>query len=350
MADEARGPTTSTAAVRVPPWLVFGLLAAAALVLVPYWAWIVVAVWIADLGRRLIPPLTRLTGRRRRAAAVLTVALLSVVVVPALLLATSLVVDAIALGERLAASAQVRAVLESLVTDAGAGAAPAAATPATAAQSPLDLLVAHGAQAWTVLALLASAATHAVIGLVVFIASAYVVLADGPDAYAWLERHAPVPREVFRRLAAAFLETGHGLVIGVFGAGLVQAALATIFYVAIDVPQPFVLGLLTLLASVVPAIGTSFVWLPVAAGLALTGRTDAAIAMGAFGLLVIGTVDNLVRPWLARWAHLALPAPVIMIAMFGGISLVGPSGLILGPLALRLAKEALVIAREQREP
>jgi predicted PurR-regulated permease PerM len=114
------------------------------------------------------------------------------------------------------------------------------------------------------------------------------------------------------------------------------------------VPEPFVLGLMTLMASVLPSVGTALVWVPVTIGLALTGRTEAAIGMGVIGVAVIGSIDNLVRPLLARWGQLALPSYLIMVSMFGGIALVGASGVVLGPLVLRLAKEALVMAREER--
>lgn len=340
MADDQRRDDSTTYGVRVA--LAVLVVAAAGLILVPFWPWLVLAVWVGVLGRRLVPPLTRLTGRRQRAAALVTVALISSVVVPAALLVGAIVVDAIALVERLLRSEEARGVFEALVSGSPGGSD-------REALSPIDLLVSHGGRAWTVLRVIASAATQAVLGLVVFVTCTYVVLADGPVTYAWIERHAPVPPAVLRRFAAAFMETGRGLLIGVGGAGVAQAVLATGFYVAIGVPQPLVLGLLTLIASLVPAIGTAFVWGPVAIGLAMTGRSDAAVAMGLFGVLVIGSVDNLARPWLARRAKLELPAWVIMVGMFGGISLVGPEGLLLGPIVLRLAKEALVIAREERE-
>src|SRR6185436_10017871 len=85
------------------------------------------------------------------------------------------------------------------------------------------------------------------------------------------------------------------------------------------------------------------VWVPVTAGLALTGRTGAAIALGVVGVGLIGTVDNVARPYLARRGQLQLPTWVVLFAMFGGIELIGGWGLLLGPLALRLAKEALLI-------
>lgn len=318
-----------------------GLVIAAALVLAPLWTWLVLAIWVGQLARFLVPPLTRLTGGRQRAAGVITAALIALILVPIGLVVVKLVADTILLAERLIESQEVRAVFEKLVTEG--------ATAGAQQQSPLDFIVAHGGQAWDVLSVVFAVAARTLLGLFVFITGTYVVLVDGPRAFHWFERHVPLEPAAFRRLAAAFSETGRGLFIGVGGAGLAQATVATITYVAIDVPEPFVLGLLTLAASVVPAVGTAFVWVPVAIGLALTGRVEAAIALTVVGLAVIGTIDNVLRPLLARWGQLDLPAYLIMVGMFGGIALIGAPGLILGPLVLRLAKEALVLAREHRE-
>ena len=125
---------------------------------------------------------------------------------------------------------------------------------------------------------------------------------------------------------------------------------ATTFYVGLGMPQRSRLGALTLACSIVPAIGTAMVWLPVALALWLGDRPTAAIVMFAGGVLVIGTIDNFVRPYLARKGHLQLPTFVVALAMFGGIAALGARGVLLGPLVIRLAKEVLAIARDARAP
>jgi predicted PurR-regulated permease PerM len=330
----------------VPRVVVAGLCAAALVILLPFWTPLVLSIWIGHSLRRMIPGLTKLTGRKARAAALITVALVAVILVPLGLIAISLVSDAIELAKRLATTPELRTMFEKLVTDgASSTGAPGAEPPAP---NPMQLVMQHGNRAWSVLSMVFSVATKVIIGLFIFISSIYVVLADGPAAYHWLERHSPLEQRTLKRFANAFIETGHGLFIGVGGAGLAQSVVATIAYIVIGVPEPFVLGLLTLCASVVPSIGTAFVWVPVAIGLALTGRTDAAIGLTVVGVAVIGSIDNVVRPFLAKWGKLELPAFLIMVSMFGGLALVGAAGIILGPLVLRLAKEAIDIAHEER--
>ena len=130
--------------------------------------------------------------------------------------------------------------------------------------------------------------------------------------------------------------------------GLAPGIVARITYFARGVPRAFVLGLLTCITSVIPSVGTALVWVPVAVGLALAGKTLAAVIMGTVGLVVIGTVDNVLRPVFARFGRLELPTFVLLTSIFGGLAMFGTWGLLLGPLSARLAKEALMMARLDR--
>jgi len=65
------------------------------------------------------------------------------------------------------------------------------------------------------------------------------------------------------------------------------------------------------------------VWLPISIALAVSGHTTDAIVLAAGGFLVIGTIDNFVRPYLARRGQLQLPTFVVALAMFGGITSMG---------------------------
>jgi predicted PurR-regulated permease PerM len=83
----------------------------------------------------------------------------------------------------------------------------------------------------------------------------------------------------------------------------------------------------------------------VAVGLALSGRTTPAIILAFVGVFLISTIDNVLRPIFARYGKLALPTYALLISIFGGLTIFGPWGLVLGPLSLRMAKEALILLR-----
>jgi predicted PurR-regulated permease PerM len=93
-------------------------------------------------------------------------------------------------------------------------------------------------------------------------------------------------------------------------------------------------------------VGTAIVWVPLAVGLAVTGRTTAAVILVIIGAGVISTVDNVLRPVFSRYGELQMSSFALLLAMFGGLALFGGWGLALGPLIVRLAVEALDIAKE----
>lgn len=326
----------------IPRWLVAILCVGAVIVSLPFAPWVVLAIWLGLYARTIHTPLTRALRGRSALAATLTVLLMLVIVIPVALLTTSVVIDAIELVQRLLASDRAKSVLERL---AGSG-DESTKHSLISIEGLTDLVMSQGARAWTILRQVAGAAAHVVIGLLIFVSGIYGVLTEGKDWYAWIRQHAPISASSLDRFAAAFVETGRGMAYGVAGAGLIQSIVATIAFLVLGVPSAIALGMLTLMFSVIPAIGTAIVWVPVAAGLAVTGRTGAAIVLAVIGVAVIGSVDNLARPFLAKRGNLQLPTYVVLIAMFGGIELIGGWGVILGPLVVRLAKEAILIRSE----
>jgi predicted PurR-regulated permease PerM len=330
----------------MPRWLVAGLAIAAGILVLPFAPWVILAMWLGRWAKRRIHrPVMRVIGDRPGLAASFTVVILLLVFVPIAALLASLTVDAIALVQQLLASDAGKSVLEQLA----GGPKPAAEITEHAVTSPegiADLIRTQGERAWAIATQVAGATAHFVIGMLILATGIFGVLTEGEKWYAWIETNAPVAPTTTRRLSDAFVETGRGLAYGIVGAGLIQAAVATTAFLIIGVPSALALGMLTLLFSVIPAIGTAIVWVPVAIGLALTDRTGAAIALGAVGIFVIGTIDNLARPFLARRGHLAVPSYLLLIAMFGGVELIGGWGLLVGPLVVRLAKEAIAIRGE----
>lgn len=299
--------------------------------------WLVLAAWFATLSRPALQKLTRALGGRHRAAAALTMLAVVALVVPLVLLGFALVNDATELYETLSASRSGRAALRALVsTDA-----PSALR--LDSRAMFTLIEQHGTRALSLADGLASAA----LGLFVFFSTAYVLLADGPRAYVWLERTLPIANRHIQRFARAFNETGRGLFVSVLLSGVSQAAVATICYVALDVPRAGILGVLTLLVSVIPSVGTAIVWVPVVIGLAIVGRGTEATILAVLGVFVISAVDNLLRPVFARWGHLELHPLVVLLSMLGGLAVLGGWGLLLGPLLARWLVEALRISREE---
>ena len=324
-------------------WTIVVLALAAAITLVPLAMPIALAAWTAGLARPLARRLERVVGKRR-VASVMTLALLLVVLVPLGLAVASLVVSGIELVSRAAASDQVRIALQSLVSEGGGDVGLSdILDPRRAAQ----LIGEHGAEAWSIVKAFAGTTAGAVVQLFVYIIATQLFLADGEVGWAWLVDRAPLAPPILGRLRATFYETGRGLIIGVGGTALIQGTVAAVAYTAVGVPRALTLAQLTFFAAFIPMFGTALVWVPIAAGLALTGQLGRALILAGIGALVISTIDNILRPVLARWGRLDLPVAVQILAVFGGFSVFGAWGFLLGPLLVRMAKEALDIARDE---
>ncbi len=315
---------------------------AAVVVLAPLWAPLVLAAWIADLLRPAVRNFERHLGGRRRAAGVL------IVLVAVGILAPLIGIVAALTNSILEFLGQVRAALEGqgslaavLLGEGKAGAHPELSDWA-------DLASRYGTNAWRAMAVVGRASARAAIAVVVFGAALYTFISEGERGYAWLEEHAPIPSQALARLAAAFRETGRGLIVGAGGTALVQGALATAAYLAIGIPRAFILGPLTAVCALVPFVGTGLVWIPLAIELGASGQYWRLGVVVAMGLGVHSLVDNFLRPFLTRYGRLKLPTFVVLVSMLGGIAVFGVTGAILGPLVVRLCVESLAIELERR--
>lgn len=303
----------------------------------PFAASIVLGAWAAHLSRPLFFKTSRALRGREKAAAVLTLALFVLIAAPFVLAVTTLVPAARALIEQLRGASGGRDVLSALVSGD------------TSSGGKLDIVglaKQYGAGASKALGIIAGASADVLIGAFVCFATFYALLVRGERAYAWIEERAPVRPEITKRMSNAFYEAGRGLLVGTGLAALVQGVLCGITYAVLGVPRAILLGLLSVVGALIPVTGPAIIWIPVAAGLALTGHPAKAAILVAISLVLVGTVDNVMRPWLSRRAHVGLSTTVVLIAIFGGMVAFGPWGLLLGPLVARLAKEALEIARD----
>lgn len=324
-------------------WCLTLLGAAAALSLLPLWAPLLLASWLAVAFRSLHGKLAQKLGRRNRAAGVLTVLLVAAALLPLLAVGLSLVGTAAGAVEQAQKADGLADGLKSVLQ-----AEPKGASEGFDVRHLGQLVQQHGGQAWQALSLVFGAASTAAVGIFVFIYGFYVCLVDGERARHWIVDHSPLERWQTERLAAAYEETGRGLLIGVGLTALFQGAVATVGYLIIGVPQPLVFGLLTVLAALIPSIGTGLIWAPLAVGLFVAGKTGAGAAVLGLGV-VISVADNFIRPLVSKHAALDLPAYLLFVAMLGGIVMFGAWGLLAGPLFVRLFIEALRIGRERRE-
>jgi len=332
---------------RALPWYLWVLLAGGLLTLVPLWMPFLLAAWFARLVQPLVDGLTRRLGSRHPGV-ILSLGLVIMVIVPVAAAVTQLIVAGSDLFTNFLANKEWRGALQSLVSDS-TGAERASAAQLLNPERILQVLRDHGAAAFGVLKSVFGATTAAVIAFFIFFLSCYHFLHDGTKYWAWMRDHVPVETKALDRFADAFHETGRGLIIGVGLTCFTQAVVATIAYAALGIPRALLLGELTFFAAFIPSFGTALLWVPVAVGLALTGAYVKAAILAGIGILVVGTIDNLLSPMFSRWGKLDLPVYVLVVSIFGGFAIFGAWGFLMGPLTVRLAKEALILAKESEE-
>lgn len=320
--------------------LVVGLTLLAVVVLVPLAAPLILGTWVAFIARPWLKRATRFTRNRARAAAMLTAIFITLSLLPLVLIVFAAAADAVDLYK------QIRGSQNDLL---GALLKPEGATGKSVhlgLREAITIAQSYGERIWDIAVTLSGTAASAVVGAIIFFWSVYATLSHGATAYVWLATHSGLREDVIDRMRNAYVETGRGLLIGVCGTSAIQGAVAMATFFALGIPRALLLGFLTMILCILPGLGSALVWGPTAIALAMTGQTGKAGILTAIGILVIGTVDNLVRPFLARAAELKMSTFMLFVSMIGGIAVFGGFGLFLGPLVLRLAREALELRQE----
>jgi predicted PurR-regulated permease PerM len=169
--------------------------------------------------------------------------------------------------------------------------------------------------------------------LAMMLIALFFVLADGNHLADWIKKVSPMGPSRTNELLKEFRVVARSVIGANFLTGLLQAVVATGGYLIAQVPQPLFFGLITLLTSFIPSVGTSIVSLPLAGLLFLMGHPWAALFLTLWSVLFVATVDNLVRPMLIK-GDLDVHGALIFFSIIGGIGIFGMAGIVVGPMAL----------------
>jgi predicted PurR-regulated permease PerM len=122
---------------------------------------------------------------------------------------------------------------------------------------------------------------------------------------------------------------------GILFVALAQGLFLSLGFWFLGIGSPLLWGTFGAIASVVPFVGATLVWVPAVIGLVLMGSYWKALALGLWGSLVVGSVDNILRPLVVGAREKEDPV-LLGLAMLGGTYAFGPLGLLLGPLTVSL--------------
>lgn len=164
---------------------------------------------------------------------------------------------------------------------------------------------------------------------------AFFLLRDGSRLVELLIQALPLGDERERLLFAKFAEVTRATVKGNLFIAIVQGALGGLIFWILGITGAVLWGVVMAVFSLLPAVGAAVVWIPVAIYLTAIGDYVPAAVLTAFGAVVIGLADNLLRPILVG-RDTKLPDYIVLLSTLGGLVMFGINGFVMGPLVAAL--------------
>ncbi len=160
---------------------------------------------------------------------------------------------------------------------------------------------------------------------------AFFMIRDGEGLVRLMRNGVPLAHQHKKELLAKFTAVIRATVEGNVVVACIQGMLGGLAFWYLDVSGAFLWAVLMALLSLLPAVGAALVWLPVAVYFLIAGDFWQGAALMAYGMLVIGLIDNLLRPYLVGRGA-GLPDYLVLITTVGGIAVFGINGFVLGPV------------------
>lgn len=170
----------------------------------------------------------------------------------------------------------------------------------------------------------------------------YYLLKDGSKLKDIIFKISPLSEnhneEIFKKLKVAIAS----VIQGTITVSIIQGILSGIGFIIFGVPNAALWGFITVIAALVPIVGTSLVLTPIIIYLFVFDTLFSAIGLLAWGIIIVGLIDNFLGPKLIQ-RHIQIHSFLILLSVLGGISVFGPIGFLIGPLFLALLSALLSI-------
>ena len=173
------------------------------------------------------------------------------------------------------------------------------------------------------------------LGVVVFFFALYYFYKDGDDILEKLMLITPLPKKHDKAIFKKFKEVSLAMLFGIFFTAIIQGTLAGIGYAIVGIQNPIFWATATALFSLVPLFGTAIIWVPASIFLIISGNIIGGVGLLLWGSLIVGTVDNFIRPFLIEGRAPVHPL-LTFLSVLGGIFAFGLKGIIYGPIILNL--------------
>lgn len=156
----------------------------------------------------------------------------------------------------------------------------------------------------------------------------------------------PFSRQNAALLRERFRDVTISTLIGTGLTAAVQGLLVGVAFEVVGLPNALFWGVVTVVFAILPVVGSGLVWGPGAVILGLGGHYASAIGLALWGVIVVGNIDNIIRPYVfRRWAK--IHPFITIIGAFAGIRFFGLLGLLIGPLAISYFFELIRMYRAE---
>lgn len=209
------------------------------------------------------------------------------------------------------------------------------------------------------------------LGLAIMIFAMYYFFADGPTIIETLMHLSPLDDDYERELLVKFADVSRAVVLATILSAIVQGLLAGVGYAFVldswaqpsvvaqydsisQVPDTdkinpplFLLTVLTMLLAIVPFVGATAVWVPVVVWVFyVQGSTAGAVGMAIYGAAVVSSIDNVIKPFVLHGQSNLHPL-LALLSVLGGIQLLGPIGILVGPMLVAFMQALLEMLRKE---
>lgn len=161
--------------------------------------------------------------------------------------------------------------------------------------------------------------------------SMFFLLVDGPAMLDAILRHVPLAESDKELMKERFVSITRATVRGTIVIGVIQGALSGLAFWVVGIPDAAFWTVVMMVLSVLPVVGGALVWVPACLFLVATGAVWTGVLLAAFCALIVGSVDNLLRPRLVG-RDTRMHDLLILFSTLGGILTFGPLGFIIGPI------------------
>lgn len=179
--------------------------------------------------------------------------------------------------------------------------------------------------------------SEAFVNLTILLFVWYYLLKDGDRLLAWLEAVSPLSSDVHSTLRTRADELLYAVVIGNFIVAVADGLLVSVGLWATGFSDIIFWAFIAVFLALIPLVGTMLIWVPAAVYLLVTGEVPLGIFLFLWGFLVVGSVDNILRPFLGA-PEAGLEPPIFVVGVLTGLSLFGVVGIFFGPILLAMTK------------